>query len=97
MTGDRRERSMEPMSDRLDGGRLSVRVDPATWETLEELKGLGVNVSALVREMLEVTRPAFHGMVKAIRARQQGVKLDVGQFVGEIAGEVTRKLFQQER
>lgn len=68
--------------------RLGLRLDVTTGEVLEELKGLGVNVSDLVREMLEAALPGLQGMVKALRAAKSGRQVDAKAALEEMAVEL---------
>lgn len=71
--------------------RVSARVDETTFQVFEELKGLGVNTSELVREMLAEALPGLQGMVRVIRADREGRKLDVKKEMRRMLAELTKR------
>lgn len=72
--------------------RWAFRVDEATFQVLEELKGLNVNVSELGREMADAALPGLQGMVRAIRAEREGRLLDAKREVQRMAAELVEKV-----
>jgi len=79
------------MADKNMNQRITVRVDETVATVLEELQGLGLNTSDLVREMLDDALPGLQGMVRVIRAERAGLKLDARKELKRMLAELTKK------
>lgn len=86
-----KEGSGQPLGDY----RIGLRLDVRTGEVLEELKGLGVNVSDLVREMLEAALPGLKGMVRVVRAEKAGRRLDAKAALQEMAADLVGEVCEE--